>query len=66
MECTKKLNIRFHKGSWKQTSFVRTCMCALVPPILLLALHIDDITQSQFKFNFTIRWIRHNATEAAT
>lgn len=62
---TKKLNIRFHKGSWKQTSFVRTGMCALIPSILLLALHIDNVAQSQLKLNFTVRWIGHNATETA-
>lgn len=57
-------DVRFNERWWKKAHFAGTSMCSLIPTIITFLVHPNDVTELQFQFKFTVRWIRHNASES--
>jgi hypothetical protein len=58
------ISATLNKTGWEESGAARTLLCALVPAIVTLLVHINYISNPQLQFNFTVGRIRHNATES--
>lgn len=53
----------FHKTRWKQSRPSSTLLCPLIPSIVALLMHVDDIVHLQLQLIVRVRRIRCNASE---
>jgi hypothetical protein len=55
----------FHKTARKESCFGCAFLCALVPAVLALLVHMNDVTYFQFQLVVCLRGVGHNAAVTA-